>query len=290
MIIVHLKGGLGNQLFQYAAARSLAHIHNTMVKLDTTSYYYGGPRQFELCHFNIQENIAATAEIQKLTEVKQNRLQKLLHLLLHSHPKLSPNHVRYNKVQYNADFLKLPDNIYLEGYFESEKYFINIADTIRNEFKVKNELNGKNKDIAEMMQNVQSVNICVRRGDFVTDPKANLTHGVCSLDYYYHCIEQINLKIERPHFFVFSDDIDWCRNNLKVKYPVNYVDHQQDKPYENLRLMSFCRHHIIANSTFPWWGAWLADNKDKIVFAPEKWFAKTDINTEGMIPDNWIKV
>jgi len=289
MIIVKLKGGPGNQLFQYAAARSLAHIHNTTVKLDTTAYYYGGPRQFELCHFNIQENIATSWEIKKLTEVRQNRIQKLFHILIHNHPKLSPNHVRYNKVQYNADFFKLPDNIYLEGYFQSEKYFINIADIIRSEFTVKNELASKNKNVAEIIQDTQSVSICVRRGDYVTDPKANKTHGICSLDYYYRCIEQINQNIKYPHFFVFSDDIEWCKSNLKIGFPVVFVDHNgTDKAYENLRLISFCKHNIIANSTFSWWGAWLNPNKDKLVLAPRKWLARKDKNSKDIIPSQWI--
>ncbi|MGB8227453.1 MAG: hypothetical protein WCE45_11415, partial [Sedimentisphaerales bacterium] len=117
MIIVCLKGGLGNQLLQYAAGRQLAYIHNTIVKLDTTAYYYGGPRRFELSHFNIQENVAVTAEIRKLTNVKQNKLQKLFHVLTHGHAALSPTHIRYNKALYKADFFKLPDNIYLEGYW-----------------------------------------------------------------------------------------------------------------------------------------------------------------------------
>lgn len=290
MIIAALKGGLGNQLFQYAAARSLAHIHKTIVKLDTTAYYYGGPRQYELCHFNIQENIVQTSEITKFTKIKQNRFQKLFHTFLHNRPKLSPHHIRYNKIRFYKDFFNLPDNIYLEGYFQSEKYFINIADIIRDEFKAKNELTGKNKEIAGLMQNVQSVNLCVRRGDYVTNPKANQKHGICSLDYYYRCIEMVSKKTKSPHFFVFSNDIDWCRDNLKIEYPVHYIDHQQDKACEDLRLMSFCKYHIIANSTFHWWGAWLAPYKDKIVFATENWFARSDINSEGMIPDNWIKV
>ncbi|PKL51071.1 MAG: hypothetical protein CVV39_00565 [Planctomycetes bacterium HGW-Planctomycetes-1] len=290
MIIVYLKGGLGNQLFQYAAARSLAHKHNTIVKLDTTAYYYGGPRQYELYHFNIQENVAVTAEIRKLTDVKQNKFQKLLFALLHNRSPLSAHHIRYNKALYKADFFNLPDNIYLEGYFQSEKYFINIADIIRDEFKVKYELTGKNKEIAELMTNIQSVNICVRRGDFITDDKANQKHGVCGLDYYYRCIEQLVKKVKNPHFFVFSNDFDWCRDNLKIQYPVNYIDHQQDKAYEDLRLMSFCKHHIIGNSTFHWWGAWLAPYSDKLVFAPKKWFLKDNCQVDELIPDSWLKI
>ena len=290
MIIAALQGGLGNQLFQYAFARNLAYIHNTTLKLDISDFQGDSRIPYSLTPFNIQENFASPEEIKNLIDPRQTAAVKWIYNLFHNRPKRAKNHIVVKSPHFDPKYLKLPDNVYINGYFQSEKYFINIADVIRNEFKVKNELTGKNKDIAEIMKTVPSVCICVRRGDYVTDPKARQTHGVCSLDYYYHCIEQINLKIKCPHFFVFSDDINWCRNNLKVKYPINYVDHQQDKPYENLRLMSFCRHHIISNSSFAWWGAWLAANKNKIVFAPEKWFARNDISTEGIIPDNWIKV
>ncbi len=291
MIIVCLKGGLGNQLFQYAFARNLAHIHNTVLKLDISGFGQSSERQYALAQFNIQENFATPQEIKSLTDPKQTAIGKWFYSLFHNHPKRAKNHIRVKSPHFDPKLLKLPDNVYLDGYFQSEKYFINIADIIKDEFRVKNELNGKNKDIAEIMQNAQSVSIHIRRGDYIADFKASQTHGTCGLDYYHRSIEKLSSKINQPYFFVFSDDIDWCRNNLKVKYPINYVDHNQpDKAYEDLRLMSFCRHHIIANSSFSWWGAWLAPNKDKIVFAPEKWFARDDINTEGTIPDNWIKI
>jgi hypothetical protein len=291
MIIVRLKGGLGNQLFQYAFARNLAHIQNAALKLDISDFGADSERQYALAPFNIQENFATPEEIKKLIDPNLTALGKWLYNLFHNHPKRTKSYIRAKSPHFDPKFLKLPDNVYLDGYFQSEKYFINIANIIRDEFRVKNELAGKNKAIAEMMQNIQSVNICVRRGDYVTDPKANQTHGVCSLDYYYHCIKQISLKVKSPHFFVFSDDIDWCRNNLKINFPVVFVDHNSfDKAYESLRLMSFCKHHIIANSTFPWWGAWLASYRDKTIFAPKKWFARDDIKTDGIIPDSWIKV
>lgn len=289
MIIVSMAGGLGNQFFQYAFARNLAHIHNTVLKLDISGFGANSERQYALTPFNVQENFATAQEVKSLTDPKQIAIGKWIHGLLHNHPQRAKSHIRVKSSHFDPQLLKLPDNIYLDGYFQSEKYFINIADIIRNEFKVKNEINGKNKDIAELMTNSQSINICVRRGDFVTNVKVNQKHGVCGLDYYYNCIEQIILKVKSPHFFVFSDDINWCKDNIKVKYPICFVDHQQEKPYENLRLMSFCRHHIISNSTFPWWGAWLAAYEGKIVFVPKKWFAK-DMNTEGMIPDSWIKI
>ena len=290
MIILGLKGGLGNQLFQYAAARSLASIHKTIVKLDTTAYYYGGPRQYELCHFNIQGNIAQSAEILNFTEVKQNRLQKIFHLIIHNRPAYSKHYFQYNKAQYYKNFNSLPDNIYLDGYFESEKYFIDIADIIRKEFTVKSVTSVPNQKIIDDMTSCQSVCISVRRGDFVTDPKANLKHGVCNLDYYYNCVERLAVTVKNAKFFVFSDDIEWCINNIKLNYPTKFIDHQQESPCENLRLITFCKHFIISNSTFSWWGAWLAPYKYKIVFVPKKWFADSAMKTNSLIPDKWIKI
>jgi hypothetical protein len=289
MIIVCLKGGLGNQLFQYAAGRQLAYIHNTIVKLDTTAYYYGGPRQFELSHFNIQENIAVTAEIEKLTEARQNKLQKSFYSLLHSHSKLSPNHIRYNKTQYKADFSKLPDNIYLEGYWPSEKYFNDIKDIIRREFTFKEAPDETNQKLADQITAVNSVSLHIRRGDYTEDPKAAQSHVLCSVQYYRDCIEYIIQKVNNPYFFIFSDQPDWSRNNLKLSHPAVYISHNTaSKDYEDMRLMSLCKHNITANSTFSWWAAWLNSNPQKIVLAPQKWFADKKFNIDDIIPAGWI--
>lgn len=291
MIIVCLKGGLGNQLFQYAFARNLAFIHSAALKLDISDFGTNPDRQYALAPFNIQQNFATPQEIQNLTDPRQSAAGKWLYGLFHNHPKKADSYIKVRSPYFNPKLLKLPDNVYIDGYFQSEKYFINIADIIRSEFTVKNELAGKNKDIAETMQNTQSVSIHIRRGDYVTDPGTNQTHGTCSPDYYYRCIEQVNQKIKHPRFFIFSDDINWCRSNLKVPHAADYIGHNRpDKDYEDLRLMSFCRHHIIANSSFSWWGAWLAANKDKMVFAPKKWFADKIFNIDDIIPAGWLRI
>ncbi len=290
MIIVYLKGGLGNQLFQYAAGRQLAHMHKTIVKLDTTAYYYGGPRRFELSHFNIQNNIAVTAEIKKLTDVKQNRFQKLLYSLLHNHSKLSPNHIRYNKTQYKTDFLNLPDNIYLEGYWLSEKYFSGIKDIIRREFTFQKPPDETNQKLAEQITAVNSVSLHIRKGDYMADPKAAQSHGLCSVRYYLDCIDYITKNVDNPHFFIFSDQPQWSKDTLKMSYPTTYISHNAgEKDYEDMRLMSLCKHNIIANSTFSWWAAWLNSNPQKIVLATQKWFTGRKFNIDDILPAGWIK-
>jgi hypothetical protein len=289
MIIVYLKGGLGNQLFQYAAGRQLAHIHNTTLKLDTTAYYYGGPRRYELYHFNIQENVAVTEEIRKLTDVTQNKFQKLFHILTHSHDAISSTHIRYNKALYKADFFKLPDNIYLEGYWLSEKYFSNIKDIIRREFAFREKSDEKNQELADSITAVNSVSVHIRRGDFTEDAKAAQSHGICPVQYYRYCIDYITKKIENPHFFIFSDRPEQSKNLLKLSYPATYINQNSgEKDYEDMRLMSLCKHNIIANSSFSWWAAWLNANPQKIVLAPQKWFADKKFKIDDIIPAGWI--
>ncbi|MBA7625211.1 O-antigen biosynthesis glycosyltransferase WbnK [subsurface metagenome] len=289
MIIVKLKGGLGNQLFQYAAGRRLAEVHKTILKMDTTAYYYGGPRQYELNHFNIRENVAVTAEIEKLIRLKQSKVQRFLHGLFHNHPKRPPTYICNNHSDFNPEVLNLPDNIYLEGYWCSEKYFIDIADIIRKEFTVKTPQTGKNKELAELINLAESVSIHIRRGDYIEDQKAKQSHDICTLDYYYNCIEHVTSELTKPHFFIFSDNPLWCKNNLQLLQPATFVGHNgPSQSYEDLRLMSQCRHNIIANSTFSWWGAWLNPNKDKLVLAPRKWLARKDKNSKDIIPSQWI--
>ena len=125
----------------------------------------------------------------------------------------------------------------------------------------------------------------------MTDPVTKEFHGICSLEYYYNAIKKITEIVRKPHFFIFSDDIKWAQDNLKISYPATFVNHNADgKPFEDLRLMSLCKHHIIANSSFSWWGAWLSIDPDKIVFAPKEWFTDSGRNTDDLIPGSWHRI
>ena len=136
-----------------------------------------------------------------------------------------------------------------------------------------------------------SISLHVRRADYVTNPQANQFHGVSSMEYYNKAIHKIKSIISEPHFFIFSDDITWAKQNMIIDCPTTFVSHNgPDKNYDDLRLMSFCKHHIIANSSFSWWGAWLAMNKNKVVIAPTRWFNSPDRNTKDVIPENWFSI
>jgi glycosyl transferase family 11 len=288
MIVVKLKGGLGNQMFQYAVGRHLAEIHNTELKMDISAYDYDGPIEYALEPFNIQESFASQNEIKKLTEAKQNSFANRLYNLFHSHQKKPDSFIRWNKIGYNPNILKLPDGVYIEGYWQSEKYFLDINQIIKDEFTLKKTQTGKNKEIAEHIMSSESVSLHVRRGDYVDSQSVGSNQDPCGLNYYYSCIDNIVQKVSSPVFFVFSDDIQWCRDCLKISHPAVYVDHNGfDKGYQDMRLMSLCKHNIIANSSFSWWAAWLNQNKNKLVFAPKKWFTNKK-NSNDIIPAGWI--
>ena len=291
MIIVRLIGGLGNQLFQYAVARHLAEIHGTVLKIDISGFETYKLHKYSLWPFNIQEHFASTEEVAKLTP-KMGVAGRILRRVLHRPLKLAKTHIKEkNSFYFDPEILNLPDGIYLDGYWQSEKYFANIEDNIRREVTVKTPQMHKNKELAELIASCEAVSIHIRRGDYVSNSNTNKKHGTCKLDYYFRCLEYITNAINHLHFFVFSDEPQWACDNLKLTYPTTIVDYNGvDKNYEDIRLMSQCKYNIIANSTFSWWAAWLNKNPDKIVIAPKKWFNDSSINTSALIPDSWIQL
>jgi hypothetical protein len=297
MIIVKLMGGLGNQMFQYAMGRSLAHRHNTQLKLDLSflesTPEVTTPRVYELEHFNITGEIATPLEVAEFTgkynDLFQSALVKMRRLIGLS--AASPFHYVERHFHFDPAVLDAPDNTYLEGYWQSEKYFRDTEDIILHEFVVTSEPDEWNRRMAEEIEATASFSIHVRRGDYVADKATSEYHGVCSLDYYRTAVDMIVSQIKSPHFFVFSDDPAWVKENLELRYPVTFMDHNGPRrSHEDLRLMSLCKHHIIANSSFSWWGAWLCRNPNKIVIAPERWFNDTEIDTKDLLPERWIRI
>lgn len=296
MIIVRLIGGLGNQMFQYAVGRRLSYTLKTDLKLDLSGFQTQNPitpRRYNLHVFNILEKIAAQEEVKALIGSRFMssilfRMDKLTGL------KFAPyNYVnRILETSFDRIILNLPDDVYLEGHWQSEKYFIDIADMIRREFTFKDPPVGKNKELSELISSLESVSLHVRRADYVTNPKTNAMHGSCDMEYYQRCVNELIKKVNNPHFFIFSDDPGWVSENLKLQYPMTIVTHnQEDQCHEDLRLMSQCKHHIIANSSFSWWGAWLNPRRDKIVFAPKQWYKDlTHNHIEDIIPATWSRL
>ncbi len=284
-------GGIGNQMFQYAAGRRLTYVLGTELKLDISGFENYNLRKCELGSFNILEDFASTREVKTLTSQKNGVLARLVRCLLRRPKDFAPSHIRESYFHFDSGILNLPNNIYLDGYWQSEKYFNDIEDVIRKEFAITVPQTGENQKMAELIFSRESVSLHVRRGDYVSDLQTSKVHGTCGLNYYARAIAEICSRVDEPYFFVFSDDPEWSKANLYISHPVIFVDHNNAlTSYEDLRLMSQCRHHITANSSFSWWGAWLNSRPNKIVITPARWFNKQSFNTQDLIPKSWIQL
>jgi len=292
MIIVRLKGGLGNQLFQYALGRRLTYSNHAQLKLDTSWYRTSKLHPYSIRHLNILEDTATEDDLRAfgIRNAKYSRtaFSKALENMKPIHKR---RRIDERVFGFDPEILRVSDDAFLDGYWQDEKYFLEIADVIRSEFTPRHRLDGVNEEMASEMARTSSVGLHVRRGDYVTNPGANEVHGTCPSDYYCKCIREVALKVREPHFFVFSDDVRWTKENLDIGHSVTYVDRNgQENDFKDLHLMSKCKHQIIANSTFSWWAAWLNTNEDKIVFAPSRWFRTGKIDARGLIPEAWNKV
>lgn len=292
MIIAKLMGGLGNQMFQYAAGRSLAHSRNTQLKLDlsflnadTKGAYT--KREYELGAFSMEPVFASPDDLAPFAEKRKNKITRILSRLVPS----KNLYVSERGHNYQESFMDFPENTYLDGFWQSEKYFLGIAELIRKDFCFKTAPEGKNLELAERIKKTDSVSLHIRRGDYVRNKAVLEFHGVCQPAYYYAGLKHIQQQSKVSELFIFSDDSEWCRQNLAFDVPCTYVAHNTGAAsFEDMRLMSLCRHHVIANSSFSWWGAWLDAREDKVVVAPQKWFAQPGMETKDIYPPTWIRL
>ncbi len=289
MIFVKLMGGLGNQMFQYAAAKALSVRHGVTLKVDLSFLNDRSDREnftfreYELDCFDNPIQIATNKEL-SIFNPPNKIISSLKSFLGISGP------MRYceNTFKYNESFSELPNEILLEGYFQSEKYFLQIRSLLLQDFKWRSPASGVNLSLIENIKSTNSVSIHIRRGDFAENKVINSFHGLCDINYYKRAILHINQKTENVFFFIFSDDINWAKKEIGMSSNMIYIDHNIGKEsYWDMRLMSYCKHNIIANSSFSWWAAWLNENQSKIVCAPEKWFNNENIDTSDLIPSAW---
>ncbi len=292
MIYVRIKAGLGNQLFQYALARNLSLKHGTEVVLDLSWYRQFPLRSYELDYFNIKGRLTTLREGIGLNQLRNgaDRISRVIKLL----PPLLKN-IKYEKerqlsFEFEPAILDLPDNIYLDGVWQMEKYFKNIGDVVKKDFTLKNKPGEHYERALSQILNANAVAVHVRRGDLVTNKKTSALFGTCPVSFYREAVEILAGKIKEPVFFVFSDDIGWAKENLKLRFPTHFVSNNIIKDQEELILMSKCRHDIIADSTFSWWGAWLNENPGKIIIAPKEWVLDPTINTKDVIPEGWLRI
>lgn len=259
MKLTDLKGGLGNQMFQYARARACALEKTISLNVYELEHPAPGdtPRSFALGDFTLGP-IEIVRKPPTLRDRVTNRLMRALQ----------------------------PD----WGYFQSEDYFTAAADRIRQEFSLRTPLMGTALVYSEQIAATPTaVSLHVRRGDYIKNPHVLRDFGVCSLSYYEQAMAFIREKVPAPQFFIFSDDLSWIRENLSVGKDATFVEGTDLTDKIELTLMSRCAHNIIANSSFSWWGAWLNPNPDKIVIAPTPWFDRAPYN-KCIIPQSWTQL
>ena len=294
MVIVRLSCGLGNQMFQYAFGRSLAILNQTELKLDLTHYREFEGRSFALDIFNINAGVASVDAIVSISGCtpgtrKKGLCKHLDRFLRFLNPKDHRRIIRERHFHFDPHALEVRGNIYImEGYWQSPRYFEAISDIIRKEFSFKNPPDTRNARLLEEMAATESVAVHVRRGDYVGHSRFD-HEGI--LAYYRKCAEELSSTVKEPLFYVFSDDPIWTRANLTLKGDVVFVDHNcgmQD--HEDLRLMSGCKHQIITNSTFSWWGAWLNVYPRKLVYVPRPWYKGTGRDCRDIAPKLWKRM
>jgi len=286
MVIVKIIGGLGNQMFQYAYAKALQQ-RGYEVKIDISAFetykLHGG---YQLDKYKIDLAVSTKEENDKL--YKNTLFFKVLKKLGLDFSK----RVKEKSLLFDKDFLNVEDNSYLDGYFQCEKYFKDIIEIILKQFTINQEISDYTKEIENKILNSQnSCSIHIRRGDFVNSTNINI-HGVCDIEYYKKAMKYLENKVGDMSYFIFSDDIEWAKENLATQNAL-YIDSKEKRiPHEDIYLMSLCSHNIIANSSFSWWGAWLNQNENKMVIAPKRWFAddKLESQSKDIVCESWVRV
>ncbi|ASQ89949.1 hypothetical protein CHL67_02555 [Prosthecochloris sp. GSB1] len=291
MIIARLIGGNGNQMFQYAAGFALAKKHGVELRLDinylldkSKRYYRHAHRSYALDMFGVSAEIATDKEIACFTVPRKGNK-----FFYHLKKRIFTKNNVYREEDFSAEsaFNAIPSDAYIEGYWENPGYFARIEQDLRREFSFKRPLPEECDGIKQKIATGDSVCVVFRRGDFVGHPILNIV----GLDYYEKALTLLAEKVSDPSIFVFSDDIAWCRENYRPGgYGCEYVNQSLTGPNAEyyLQMMASCKHFIIPNSTFGWWGAWLSNYPGKKVIAPKVWFRGQKDEVNEIVPDEWM--
>jgi len=296
MIVVKVQGGLGNQMFQYALARALAIKNQSEVHIDKSAYFLNQLRRFELNKFQCEFSIAGFLD-RRIFDSPQNRtLDRKLFGGVYSQIQrrrfadAQPRWVKEQNFNFDQSVLSLKPPLYLDGYWQSPKYFSEIQGLLCKEFKLRDATLFEGITYLSKARSDSSVAIHFRRGDYVSTPATYEFHGSIDLSYYWAAIEVIRSKIAKPQFYVFSDDIAWVRQHFILE-GAQYVGAPENlSDVAQLTLMSYCRAQIIANSTFSWWAAYLNSNPKKIVVAPSRWFSSDLAKAKDLFLKEWLVI
>ena len=280
--IVALKGGLGNQMFQYSLYHKLK-TDGFESYLDLSWYEYNAlQNKFELTKiFDLNDIDYSNQDIYN-PRIRSFKVRNVLYgKILRNGDYLVDRH-DYEK---NLKILVENNDLFCDGYWQSSKYFDAVKESIRQNFSFR-DIDTRNEDYSAHLDSIDSISIHVRRGDYLSH---RLYRGCCTEEYYRLAINKIRERIRDPTFIVFSDDIPWCKSTLGKGQDFEYIDwNAGPKSYQDMFLMTRCKHNIIANSSFSWWGAWLNPNREKIVIAPKKWLNSTRIPYGDVVPKEWV--
>jgi Glycosyl transferase family 11 len=287
MVIVKLLEGLGNQMFQYAVGRKVALEKKVDLKLDLSFYVNGNSNTYKLNQFNIHAEVATVEEISDMLGKRNHSFSaKALNKIKNT---ISGYPVLWEKEWWVFDdkFDKLSKSVYLHGFWQHLKYLDNLNPLILEELTLKNDDTLVN--LSKIFSACQSVSVHIRRGDYLTNKEANTLIGTLPVKYYQDAMNIIESKISDPQYFFFSDDIAWVKNEFKHLQNAFFIEGY--KNYEDLILMSRCRHNIIANSSFSWWAAFLNNNTSKLVVSPKQWVLPDEVNKKiHLVPPEWVRV
>jgi len=293
MIIIKLTGGLGNQLFQYAFGRYLSMRFNTELKIDAqtkgNSHSFTN-RSIGIYNFSINAKLATQTEIKQFKYFSKGVFERLERKILQKVPIINKKYLVQSSHVFDFNMKYIRDNCYYDGYWQSEKYFKPIESMIREEFDYKRILCDENSELLKDILKRESISIHIRRGDYLSIKTNSELFSICSMEYYIKAIDYFLDICKNPYFYIFSDDIDWAMSNFKGEQ-FRIIDNNLNNPEIDLFLMSKCKHNVIANSSFSWWGAWLNANPSKVVIAPKKWY-NGELNDEStdLIPSEWMKM
>jgi hypothetical protein len=289
-VIVGLSGGLGNQMFQYAMGRALSLRLDVPLFLDLSWFEGATDRAFALMPFSISANLLpADGNVKHGRSALREITRKIAHHFFTR--RLGAKVFRERYFHFDPSVLDLSESVYLDGYWQSEKYFSGFGKVVADDFSLKSPMTRQSREMLEKISGSDAICLHVRRGDYVSSPSASAVHGLCSIDYYSKALRFVMEGATDPRCFVFSDEPEWVRANLHLPLPTTIVDFNgTDMAHEDLRLMSACKHYVIANSSLSWWGAWLGRDPCKRVVAPKQWFMGGTRNTRDLIPEGWIRL
>jgi hypothetical protein len=261
------NGGLGNQMFQYALGGCMSIRLGLPLVLHISESSVGWPDPFDLPCFRLSNHQVRNWPV-SLFHSRMRWLSRLASWGIGA-----TRVVEEVSLQFSPDVLGVDGPSLLAGSWQSERYFDSISDQLREDFMIVTAQDARSAECQTRIRGVKSIGLHVRRGDYVTLPACNAFHGTCSKDYYDAALRLILSRLDQDvELFVFSNDMKWARENIQYALPTTYVDWNQDRSYEDMRLMSSCRALIMANSSFSWWAGWLNARPDKLVVAPRQWY------------------